>query len=98
MKKKYVLPSMLASVPLYQGSRQAFRGWFCTVWLIAAPYSALFVTPHCMVKVKSLLIKAGSRHEFSFGVRAWIEMEIWCVKGMWHVYAKSNLKWKKFKV
>ena len=29
-----------------------------------------------MVRVKSLLIKAGSGLEFSFGVRAWTEMEI----------------------
>jgi len=33
-----------------------------------------------MVKVTSLLIKAGSRHGFSFGVRAWSEMKIWCTK------------------
>ena len=35
-----------------------------------------------MVKVTSLLDKAGSRVGFSFGVRAWTEMEIQCVKGM----------------
>ena len=35
-----------------------------------------------MVKVMSLLIKAGGELGFSFGVRAWTEM-IWCVKGMY---------------
>ena len=30
----------------------------------------------------SLLTKAGSGLRFSFGVKAWTEMEIWCVKGM----------------
>ena len=35
-----------------------------------------------MVKVTSLLAKAGSGLRFSFGVRAWTEMEIRCVKGM----------------
>ena len=35
-----------------------------------------------MVKVTSLLINAGSGPGFNFGVRAWKEMEIWCVKGM----------------
>ena len=35
-----------------------------------------------MVKVMSLIVKAGSGLRFSFGVRAWTEMEIWCVKGM----------------
>ena len=37
-----------------------------------------------MVKVTSLLAKAGSGFRFSFRVRAWTEMEIhvWCVKGM----------------
>ena len=35
-----------------------------------------------MVKVTRLLIKAGSGHGFSFGVRAWNEMEMRCVKGM----------------
>ena len=42
---------------------------------------------YCMlgvVKVTSLLAKAGSELtcRFSFGVRAWTEMEIRCVKGM----------------
>ena len=35
-----------------------------------------------MVKVMSLIVKAGSGLRFSFGVRAWTEMEIWCVKGI----------------
>ena len=35
-----------------------------------------------MVKVTSLLAKAGSGLRFSFGVRAWTEMEIQCVKGI----------------
>ena len=35
-----------------------------------------------MVKVTSLIVKAGSGLRFSFGVRAWTEMEIQCVKGM----------------
>ena len=35
-----------------------------------------------MVNVMSLLAKAGSGPRFSFGVKAWIEMEIQCVKGM----------------
>ena len=33
-----------------------------------------------MVKVTCLLNNAGSRLGFSFGVRAWTEMEIWSVK------------------
>ena len=36
-----------------------------------------------MVKVMSLLTKGGSGLRFSFGVRAWTEMEIRCVKGMY---------------
>ena len=35
-----------------------------------------------MVKVTSLIVKDGSGRRFSFGVRAWTEVEIWCVKGM----------------
>ena len=35
-----------------------------------------------MVKVTSLIVKAGSGLRFSFGVRALTEMEIRCVKGM----------------
>ena len=33
-------------------------------------------------KVTSVIVKAGSGLTFSFGVIAWTEMEIWCVKGM----------------
>ena len=29
-----------------------------------------------------MIVKAGGGLRFSFGVRAWTEMEIWCVKGM----------------
>ena len=36
-----------------------------------------------MVKVTSLIVKAGSRLRFSFGVRAWTELEIRCIKGMY---------------
>ena len=32
-----------------------------------------------MVNVTSLIVKAGSGLRFSFGVRAWTEMEIQCV-------------------
>ena len=35
-----------------------------------------------MVMVMSLLINAGSGLGFRFEVRAWTEMEIWCIKGM----------------
>ena len=35
-----------------------------------------------MVKVSSQLIKARIGHGFSFGVRAWTDAEIWCVKGV----------------
>ena len=38
-----------------------------------------------MVKVTSLLVKAGSGLGLSFGVRAWTEMEIRCVKGMYRL-------------
>ena len=38
-----------------------------------------------MVKVTSLIAKAGSGLRFSFGVRAWIEMEIQYVKGMYRL-------------
>ena len=43
-----------------------------------------------MVKITSLLIKAGSGVGFSFGVRAQTEMEIWCVKGMYRLKVVSN--------
>ena len=35
-----------------------------------------------VVKVTSLIVKAGSGLRFSFGVRAWTEMEVRCIKGM----------------
>ena len=40
----------------------------------------------------SLLIKAGSGVGFSFGVRAWTEMEIQCVKGMYRLKVVSSEK------
>ena len=45
-----------------------------------------------MVKVMSLLVKAGSGVGFSFGVRARTEMEIWCVKGMFRLKLISSEK------
>ena len=45
-----------------------------------------------MVKVTSLLINAGSGPGFSFGVRAWTEMEIWCVNGMFILKVVSSEK------
>ena len=35
-----------------------------------------------LVKVMSQLIKAESALGFSFGVRAWTEMKVWCSEGM----------------
>ena len=43
-----------------------------------------------MVKVTSLLVKAGNGLGFSFGVRARIEMEIRCVKGMYRLKLVSS--------
>ena len=43
-----------------------------------------------MVKVTSLLVKARSGLGFSFGVRAWTEMEIPCVKGMYRLKLVSR--------
>ena len=50
-----------------------------------------------MVKVTSLLAKAGSGltkstepSRFSFGVRAWTEMEIWCVEGIYRLKLISS--------
>ena len=45
-----------------------------------------------MVKVTSLLVKTGSGRGFSFGVRAWIEIKIWCVKGMYRLKLVSSEK------
>ena len=47
---------------------------------------------HLKVKVTSLLVKAGSGVGFSLGVRAWTEMEIWCVKGMFRLKLISSEK------
>ena len=43
-----------------------------------------------MVKVTSLIVKAGSGLGFSFGVRAWTEMEIRCAKGMYRLKLVSG--------
>ena len=43
-------------------------------------------------KIMSLLAKAGSGLGFSFGVRAWTEMEIRCVKGMYMLILVSGEK------
>ena len=43
-----------------------------------------------MVKVMSLLAKAESLIRFSFGVRAWTEMEVWCVRGMYRLKLVSS--------
>ena len=43
-----------------------------------------------MANVTSLLAKAGSGVGFSFGVRAWTEVEIWCVKGMYRLKLISS--------
>ena len=45
-----------------------------------------------MVNVTSLLAKAGSGVGFSFGVRAWTEMEILCVKGIYRLKRISSEK------
>ena len=53
-----------------------------------------------MVNVTSLLTKAGSTVGFSFGVRAWTAMEIWCVKSMYRlklISSKNNAKFKEVK-
>ena len=54
------------------------------------------VTSHRAEKIVServcLIIKAGSELGFSIGVRAWIEVEIWCVKGMVRVKVVSSKK------
>ena len=43
-----------------------------------------------LIKIASLLINARSAIEFSFGVRAWTEMEIWCVKCMLKVVSREK--------
>ena len=44
-----------------------------------------------MVNVTSLLANAGSGVGFSFGVRAWTEMKIRCVKGMYSKKLNSSV-------
>ena len=50
-----------------------------------------------MVKVTSLIVKAGSGLRFSFGVRAWTGMEIQCVKGMYRLKLVSRRNNSVFK-
>ena len=50
-----------------------------------------------MVKVTSLLAKAGSGRRLSFGVRAWTEMEIQFVKGMQRLKLVSSKNNSVFK-
>ena len=45
-----------------------------------------------MVKVTSLLVKAESGLGFSFGIRAWTEMEISSIKGMYRLRLISSKK------
>ena len=45
-----------------------------------------------MVKVTSLLINTGSGLGFSFAVRGWTEMEIWCIKCMFMLEVVSSEK------
>ena len=50
-----------------------------------------------MVKVTSLLAKAGSGLRFSFRLRAWTEMEIRCVKDMQRLKLVSSENISVFK-
>ena len=43
-----------------------------------------------MVKVKNLLVNAGSGLGFSLGVRAWTKREIHCVKGIHELIKGKN--------
>ena len=45
-----------------------------------------------MAEVTSLLVKAGSVHGFSYGGRAWTEMEIRFIKGMYRLKLVSSEK------
>ena len=45
----------------------------------------------------SLLAKAGSELRFSFGARAWSEIEIRCVRGMYRLKLVSCEGFKGFK-
>ena len=48
-----------------------------------------------MVKVMSRLINTGSGHGFSFGVKAWTEMETWCMPYAEVVSSEKTLQlWK----
>ena len=49
-----------------------------------------------MVKVTSLLIKAGNGRRFSFGVRALTEKEMWLVKGIYmlKVVRREKIRFK----
>ena len=50
-----------------------------------------------MVNIMYLLAKAGSGVGFGFGVRAWTEMEIRCVKSMCRLKLISSEKYSGFK-
>ena len=50
-----------------------------------------------MVNVTSLLAKVGSGVRFSFEVRAWTEMEMRCIKGMYRLKLVSSEKDLGFK-
>ena len=50
-----------------------------------------------MVNIASLLAKAGSGVGFSFGVRAWTEVEIRCIKGMHRLKLILSEKYSGFK-
>ena len=43
------------------------------------------------VQVMSFLINAESGLGFSFGIRSWTEMEIWCIKRMFILKVEKNL-------
>ena len=50
-----------------------------------------------MVNITSLYVKAASGIGFSFGVRAWTEVEIRCFKGMYRLKLISSEKYSGFK-
>ena len=68
---------------LVGGSFLAGKATWALMTTEGADYYMLVNEWACMVKVTSLLVKAESGLGFSFGVRAWTEMEIWCVKDMY---------------
>ena len=47
-----------------------------------------------VANVTSLIIKAGSGLGLRFGVRAWTEMKIWYVIGMYMLKVVSSLKFR----